>query len=199
MNDWIPGLIDTMGYVGIALLMMIENVFPPLPSEVIIPLAGHGAANGDMSLPGVIVAGSIGSLAGAYLWYLAARWLGGRRVRAFVRRHGRWLTLNPSDIDRINLWFDRFGGISVLLGRLIPTVRTLISVPAGVFGMPHGVFLLLTGIGTTIWTTVLAGMGYWLGTEYDAVGKWLSPVSTVIIAVLAAIYIYRVVTFRPES
>jgi len=199
MSTWITDLIDSMGYVGIAVLMLLENVFPPLPSEVVIPLAGHSAANGDMSLGGVIVAGSIGSLMGAYVWYLAALWLGARRVKAFVGRHSRWLTLNPSDIDRIAGWFKRFGGISVLLGRLVPTVRTLISVPAGVFLMSHGVFLLLTGIGTTIWTTVLAGAGYWLGMEYDAVGKWLSPVSTVVIAVLAVIYIYRVVTFRPES
>ncbi len=199
MFEWITGLVERGSYLGIALLMLLENVFPPIPSELIMPLAGFTAARGDLSLLGVIVAGSIGSLAGALLWYGIGRWLGLDRLKGFAARHGRWLTLSPEDLDQAQGFFTRHGGKAVLLGRLVPGVRTLISVPAGIVGMPLPSFLLWTGIGTVVWTALLAGAGYLLESQYEAVSAWLGPVSNVIVGAIVVFYLYRVVTFRPRG
>jgi membrane protein DedA with SNARE-associated domain len=199
MFEWITGLVERGSYWGIALLMLLENVFPPIPSELIMPLAGFTAARGDLSLLGVIVAGSIGSLAGALLWYGIGRWLGLDRLKGFAARHGRWLTLSPEDLDQAQGFFTRHGGKAVLLGRLVPGVRTLISVPAGIVGMPLPPFLLWTGIGTVVWTALLAGAGYLLESQYEAVSAWLGPVSNVIVGAIVVFYLYRVVTFRPRG
>lgn len=114
--------------------MFLENVFPPIPSEVIMPAAGFAAGQGRLSLIGVIVAGTVGSVAGALFWYYVGKWIGADRLRRWAGRHGRWLTLAPKDIDRVDRWFDQHSGKAVFLGRLVPALRTLISVPAGVFG-----------------------------------------------------------------
>jgi membrane protein DedA with SNARE-associated domain len=197
-EGWIPELLDRMGYVGVALLMLVENVFPPIPSEVVMPYAGYVAANGELSLGGVVVAGIIGSVVGAMPWYGLGWWLGKDRVRRFAERHGRWLTLRPSDVDNILEWFEEKGRIAVLFGRMIPGVRTVISLPAGVSGMSLPRFLLYTTIGSAAWTTGLAVLGWWLGQEWESVGKWLGPISNVILAGALAIYLYRVVRFEPD-
>ncbi len=198
MFEFITGLIAAIGSFGVAILMFLENVFPPIPSELIMPLAGFEAAKGTLSLWGVLVGGIAGSLAGAALWYWIGAQLGAERLRDFSRRHGRWLTLGPEDIDRAAGWFDRHGAMAVLVGRLIPTVRTFVSVPAGVAGMPFGRFLLYSLAGTAIWTTLLALAGYWLRSRYGLVAGWLDPVTTVIVIGLIGGYLYRVVTFRTK-
>ncbi|HEY9550100.1 MAG TPA: DedA family protein [Kiloniellaceae bacterium] len=187
------------GYPAVALLMFLENVFPPIPSEVIMPIAGYAASRGDLSLPLAVLAGAFGSLAGAWLWYGIGHWLGAERLKAWAGRHGRWLTLSPRDVDRADEWFDRHGGKAVLFGRMIPAVRTLISVPAGIAGMPTVPFLIYSTVGTLVWTGALAGLGYALGDQYETVGKWLDPVSKGIVAVLLFGYLWRVVTFKPEQ
>ncbi len=131
MFDWLTGWINETGYVGIAGLMFLENLFPPIPSELIMPLSGYAASHGKLTMPGIVAAGSLGSLAGALFWYGVGRWLGGARIRAFAARHGAWLTMSPDDVDKANRWFCRHGGIAVFIGRLVPAVRTFISVPAG--------------------------------------------------------------------
>ncbi len=136
MFDWITGIVDRTGYLGVALLMFAENLFPPVPSELIMPLAGFAAARGDLSLPLVLAAGVAGSLAGALFWYWIGRKVGADRLKRWAGRHGRWLTLSPGDVDEADAWFDRHGVKAVLLGRLIPAVRTLVSVPAGLAAMP---------------------------------------------------------------
>ena len=196
MFDFIQGVIESVGYVGIAFLMFLENVFPPIPSELIMPLAGFTAARGDLSLWGVLVAGVAGSLAGAYLWYWIGLRIGRARVKRIAARHGRWLTLAPEDIDRAQGWFDRHGGLAVMIGRLIPTVRTSISVPAGVARMNWGVFCIFSAIGTAVWTAVLTAAGYVLEDNYDAVSAWLNPVSTAVVVLLVAAYLWRVATYR---
>jgi membrane protein DedA with SNARE-associated domain len=188
-------LIAQGGYVAIALLMLLENVFPPIPSELIMPLAGFAAARGELSLAGVIAAGSAGSLAGATLWFLVGRWLGTEGLKRWSRRHGRWLTLTPEDVDAADRWFDRHGVWAVLFGRLVPTVRTFISVPAGLSGMAWAPFLAFSAVGTVAWTAFLALAGHALGSRHEAVARWLDPVSLAVVAVVGAIYLYRVVTF----
>lgn len=156
MFDWITGLMERSGYLGVLPLMLAENVFPPIPSELIMPLAGFAAAGGKLTILFVVLAGTAGSLLGALAWYYVGRCLGADRLKRFTARHGRWLTLSPHEIDRAHAWFDRHGAKAVSLGRLIPAVRTLISVPAGVTRMPLARFLGRTVLGTALWTLLLA-------------------------------------------
>lgn len=199
MFDWIIGSIEAGGYLGILLLMLAENVFPPIPSELIMPLAGFAAARGKLDPALVVLAGSAGSLLGAVFWYEVGRRLGGDRLKRFAARHGRWLTLSPGEIDRAEAWFRRHGTRAVLLGRLVPAVRTLISVPAGIVRMPPPTFLAWTTLGTTAWTALLAGAGYLLQNRYALVADYLNPVSNVVVGLIALCYAYRVVTFRPDD
>lgn len=188
--------VDQYGYLGIAILMFAENVFPPIPSELIMPLAGFTAATGEMSLALVIVAGSAGSLAGALLWYYVGLWLGCDRLKRWAARHGHWMTISPREVDTAAKWFNRHGGMAVFLGRLAPAVRTLISVPAGVAEMGLVRFLLFSAVGTVIWTALLAGAGYMLKDRYDQVSGYVQPAGNAIIAVLVLWYVYRVITYR---
>ncbi|MAC12339.1 MAG: alkaline phosphatase [Sphingorhabdus sp.] len=198
MFEWITHLLDQLGYVGIALLMLLENVFPPIPSELIMPLAGFDAARGDMNVYLVILSGSIGSVAGALFWYVIGRWIGEDRLKRFASRHGRLLTLNASEIERVNRWFDMHNEKAVLLGRLVPAVRTLISVPAGIFEMSLGRFLIYSTIGTVGWTALLTFGGYMLGDRYELVQTWINPVSNVIVGVIVLAYLYRVMRWRAD-
>jgi membrane protein DedA with SNARE-associated domain len=137
---------ETLGYAGVAFLMFLENVFPPIPSELIMPLAGFSAARGEMTLWGVIVAGSVGSVLGQYPLYYLGRAVGPERLHRWADRHGKWLTVSGKDIEKAREWLNRRGPIAVLLCRLVPGVRSLISIPrgdeqdvaVGVHGVQHG-------------------------------------------------------------
>jgi membrane protein DedA with SNARE-associated domain len=194
--DWIVSLIDKAGYVGIALLMLLENIFPPIPSELIMPLAGFSAAKGTLSFAGVVISGTIGSVAGAYFWFL----IGPKRLKRFAGRHGRWLTLHPDEVERARAFFARYQIMALFLGRLIPAIRSLISVPAGVNCIPISTFLLWSSLGTALWTLLLTSAGYLLQSQYERVSEWLNPVSNVIFVGLAIWYVYRVIRFKaPEA
>jgi membrane protein DedA with SNARE-associated domain len=199
MFDWMTEFVETTGYVGIALLMLAENVFPPIPSELIMPLAGFSAAQGQLSIIGVALAGIVGSLAGALLWYGVGRWLGCERLKRFAARHGKWLTLSPGEIDQAQSWFNRHGSKAVLIGRVVPGVRTLISVPAGIAEMPLSPFLLYSGLGTALWSTLLAGAGYLLEAKYEAVATYLNPVANIVFGILVMWYLYRLATRRSQD
>ena len=198
MFDWITNLLQETGVWGIALLAFLENLFPPLPSEVIMPLAGFAAARGHQSLLATIAAGTLGSLAGAALWYVVGLRLGRRRVERIAERHGRWLTLSPADLDRAVARFQKHGAAAVLLGRLIPAVRTLISVPAGVAKMHFVQFAFYSALGTSLWTGVLVLAGYLLEAQHGRVSQLLNPVSNAVFLGLAIWYVWRVVTFTAE-
>jgi membrane protein DedA with SNARE-associated domain len=199
MSDWIIGLVDQTGYVGIVLLMLAENVFPPIPSELIMPMAGFVAARDDLTATGVVLAGATGSLLGALLWYQIGRWIGLDRLKRWAGTHGRWLTISPEEVDQAAAWFDRHCGKAVLIDRLIPAVRTLISVPAGVAGMSLARFLAYSAVGTALWTALLAAGGYLPEDQYHRVSNWLNPVSNVILGLIVLGYLYRVATFRRRS
>lgn len=196
MTDWITRLIEQMGYAGIALLMFLENLFPPLPSEVIMPMAGFTAGKGELNIVGVLLAGTAGTLAGALFWYAVARRLGEERLRRWAERHGRWITLSPEEIERLDQWFERHSRWAVPVGHLVPGIRTLISIPAGIFGMGVARFVLLTLLGAGAWTTALGLAGYALGGSYEQVDRYLGPASTAIMAAIFLWYVYRVATFR---
>ena len=195
MFDWILQIIETLGYFGLALLMLIENVFPPIPSEIVMPLAGFLAAQGKFSIIAVILAGSIGSLAGAVFWFFVGKSMGRERLLRFSGRYGRWIALAPADIKRAEDWFNRHGKAAVFIGRLIPGVRSLISVPAGIAKMNFTVFLLYSALGTVLWTGLLTGAGYILKSQYQKVENWINPVSWAVITLLFVWYIYGVITF----
>jgi membrane protein DedA with SNARE-associated domain len=198
MGEWIISLIERMGYLGIALLMFLENLFPPIPSELIMPLSGFTASRGNLNIAGVIFAGTLGSVAGALFWYYVGRWVGEDRLKRWADRHGRWITMTARDVEKADRWFDRHCHWAVLAGRLIPTVRTLISIPAGIFEMGVRRFLIFSTVGTLIWSGALAGAGYALGSQYETVSRYLGPVSTGIVVLIAAAYVYRVATFKPR-
>lgn len=199
MFDWITDLIERTGYFGIFVLTFLENVFPPVPSELIMPLAGYKAAEGSLSLPLVIAAGTAGSLAGASVWFYAGLKLGHQRVRRLAERHGRWLTMSPDDVEQATAWFERHGGPAVLIGRLIPAIRSVISLPAGIARMPLPGFLALSAIGTGLWTTFLVCAGYLLESQHAVVADYLNPVSNAVFAGMALWYIWRVARFKTSD
>jgi membrane protein DedA with SNARE-associated domain len=193
MFEWIRSTIATLGYAGIAALAFLENVFPPIPSELVIPLAGYIAAEGDMRLRWVIASGTLGSLAGGTLWYVVGRKIGERRMRAWVNRSGRWLTLTERDLDRAQGWFQRHGRMAVLFGRMVPGVRTLVSLPAGFGRMPLAEFLLYSLVGTATWTMGLAYAGVLLRANFAAVGDWINLMTNVVLGLIGFVVLRRFV------
>jgi membrane protein DedA with SNARE-associated domain len=193
MDDWVIRVVQRMGYWGIALLTLLENVFPPIPSEVIMPLAGFVSAQGRMSLGWAIAAGSCGSLLGATFWYFVGRKIGRDRLRWWVEAHGKWLTLRTEDIDRAQEWFGRHGGAAVFIGRLVPGLRTWISVPAGLNRMGFWPFALYSAAGTVVWTGFLTVAGYVLENKFEQVDKYVGPVSTALIVLIVVWYLWRLV------
>ncbi|WP_246737169.1 DedA family protein [Methylobacterium sp. DB0501] len=179
--------------------MLLDNVFPPIPSELVMPLAGFVSARGQTSFVGVVISGTAGSLAGALIWYGVGRRLGHERLLRFAARHGRWLTLSPAEVERASAWFVRHGGGAVFLGRMIPGVRSLISVPAGVAGMPLVPFLAYSTMGSAIWTGLLATAGYRLGADYRAVAGFIEPIGNGVLILALALYLYRVLTFNRRA
>jgi membrane protein DedA with SNARE-associated domain len=199
MADFITRTLESLDYAGVALLMVLENLFPPIPSEVVMPSAGAAARAGEASLTGMILAGTLGSVLGTLPWYGAGRWIGTERLQSWVERHGHWLGTDADEIARMDAWFDRYGYWAVFLGRLVPGVRTLISVPAGISEMPMGRYLLATTIGTAAWTALLAGVGYWVEGESDTLARILKLIGMGVIGLLAVLYIIRVVRRRREK
>ncbi len=200
MTEWITRTLTETGYVGVFLLMLAENVFPPIPSELIMPFAGFSAARGHLNPIGVVFAGTLGSLAGALPWYALGRVLGGPRIRRLADRHGRWLTISSDDVERAEAWFASYGRWAVLVGRLVPGVRTLISLPAGMARMNVASFLLYSALGTLVWTALLTAAGYLLEDQHDRVAVYLDPIAKIVFALIVASYLYRLVTHKgPRS
>lgn len=199
MSDWVIGFVEERGYFGILLLMVAENVFPPLPSELIVPFAGFVAARGELNFVGVVIAASLGSAIGALPWYAAGRWLGCERLKRFAARHGQWLTMTPKQIDRVQRWFHDRGPLVLVFGRLVPALRTLISLPAGISGLPLGKFIAWTLVGTTLWTGALTAAGFLMKDSYERISSWLNPLTTAIMVGLVLWYVLRVVRYHGKG
>jgi membrane protein DedA with SNARE-associated domain len=195
MAQWIIDFIEEHGYLAIVLLMLLENVFPPIPSEFIVPFGGFVSSQGELSLVGVVLAGTAGSLLGTLPWYWAGRRIGHHRLRAWARQHGRWVAVSPEDVDKANRWFEQHSGRAVFLGRLVPALRSVISAPAGVAAMPLPRFLLWSTAGSLLWVTALAAAGHALGGQYELVMRWMEPVSRVVLGMAVAAYVWRVWRF----
>ncbi len=191
MSDWVIRLIDTTGYFGVFVLMLLETVFPPVPSEVIMPVAGLRAATGPMSLVGVIASGSAGAMTGNLFWFLVARSVGHRRFREFIDRKGRWLTMDWYDVEKVERLFGRFGPVVVAVGRLIPTIRSVVSIPAGLVHMRLTRFLVWSTLGTAAWSGLLASAGYGLGHRFERVEQVMGPISSAIFGGILLFYVWR--------
>ena len=177
-----------LGYVAIFATMFLENLFPPIPSEMIMPLGGFYVQQGKLALLPVVIAG-LGTVLGALPWYGLGRLINEERLEQWLERHGRWIGISANDLKRSRIWFNRYGTALVFWGRLVPGVRTLISVPAGMELMPFTPFLLWTTGGSLIWVLILTLSGLALGSGYDNVELWLEPVAKAVkvILVIAAL------------
>jgi membrane protein DedA with SNARE-associated domain len=196
MQDWIVRLIDWGGYAGIFLLSLAETIIVPLPSELILPVAGMRAANGPLDIGGVIVASSAGSMTGNAIWYFAARSVGLDRLQGFIDRHGRWFGIEWRDVEQVRRLFGRFGPAIVFAGRLLPGVRTFISIPAGVARMPVPPFLFWSTIGTAVFAATFAGAGYAAGKQLRWIDQLAGPVASAALVVLVLLYLWRQLTWE---
>jgi membrane protein DedA with SNARE-associated domain len=188
---WAEGIIESLGEIGVALVILIETVIPPIPSELLLPLAGKLVADGKFNFVTMLIAATIGSVAGATLLYGIARWAGERRVDRWIDRYGKWLLVTRDDMQRSRDWFGRHGNLTVLIARVIPGLRSLVSIPAGLASMPLGKFLLFTTIGSFAWNLILISAGVFLGSQYEIVEQWLDPISPVIyILVIGAVLFF---------
>jgi len=184
IKDWVQSLISTVGYPGLALVMFLENVFPPIPSEVILPLAGWLTLVGRFSMFWVTVVGMVGSVAGALVFYGLGRIFGEKRLRDLVDRYGRWVLLSAEDIDRSETWFKRYGEYVIFFGRMVPIIRSVISIPAGLAAMPLLRFCFYTGLGTALWSFTLAYAGRLLGANWPLVEGWINRYQDVVMVLL---------------
>jgi membrane protein DedA with SNARE-associated domain len=188
--EWVNSLMSGMGYLGIGLLMFLENLFPPIPSELIMPLAGFTVAQGKMNFVLAVAAGTIGTMLGTYAWYYLGVLVDYQRLTKLTDRYGKWIGVSAKEIDRVNAWFNKHGRKAVFFGRMVPGIRTLISLPAGMNRMPFLEFTLYSTIGTLLWTLALTGGGFLLGDNYTQIEKYLAPVSKLVLFGLIGLFGY---------
>ncbi|MCM3553664.1 DedA family protein [Janibacter melonis] len=184
--DWVLSVMESVGGPGIALAIFLENVFPPVPSEVVLPLAGFTAANGEYTIVEAIAWATLGSVTGALLLYAIGAVVGMDRLRLVAQKMP---LVDVSDVDKTDVWFSKHGSKAVFFGRLIPGIRSLISIPAGVDRMPMGRFVLMTLAGSALWNTALVSAGYALGSRYHLVEQYIDPISKVVYALIIVTFL----------
>ena len=199
MLEFITNTISSLGYIGIAFLMALENIIPPIPSELIMPLAGFTVTQGKMNFILVIIAGTIGSVVGTMPWYFLGKSWGLKRTMNIADRYGKWLTLSGKDVAQANDWFNRRGNTAIAFGRLIPGIRTYISLPAGISKMPLLPYLIYSTLGSLFWVTLLTGAGYIFGANYELVGKYMKPFSIFVLIVVISTVIYWIIKRKKSS
>lgn len=187
ITSWALDLVERLGYAGVAFAVALENVFPPIPSEAILPMAGFLVGQGRFTFPAVVLAATIGSVVGALILYALGYFFGEEKLRYLFRKFGKFALLDEQDLDKAKEWFERHGPRAVLICRLVPIVRSLISVPAGLVKMSLGTFILYTTIGSGIWNTLLITGGWVLGNEWESVEGYVSYIEYAAIATILAI------------
>jgi membrane protein DedA with SNARE-associated domain len=186
LTDWVVDVIKAIGYLGVALLVATESVFPPIPSEVVLPAAGLAASRGEANVVLMIVAATIGSVLGAWILYLLSAAIGEVRLQALVARYGRWIGVKPKDLARAESWFDDHSNTAVLICRCVPLIRSLVSIPAGFRRMNPVQFTIYTAIGSVIWNALLIGAGFKLGDRWEMVGEWVGVLQYVVVVAILA-------------
>ena len=199
MGQFVINLIAASGYWGIAFLMALENVVPPIPSELIMGLGGIAVSRGQMNIALLLIAGTVGSVAGNCFWYWIGRTVGVDRLKPFVDRWGRWLTVDWEEVRKVERFFRKHGGWMVFVCRFLPTFRTMISLPAGMTRMGLFRFLSWTSAGTLIWNGVLVAAGYYLGKQFSQIDQVIGPVTIGIVALVVLWYLWRVFTWKPAA
>jgi membrane protein DedA with SNARE-associated domain len=196
MIEWVTGIVAAGGWPGVLALMFLENLFPPIPSELIMPLAGFAAARGQMSFTLAVLAGIVGTLLGNAFWYELSRAIGSARIRPLFARYGRWFAVDDKDFDKAEATLKKYGPFALFFGRLLPGIRTVISIPAGLALIPRQVFYVWTALGSAIWIMFLTSAGYWMEEHYDKVEAWLSPLSYVVVGGIVAAYAWHIWSTR---
>lgn len=199
MVAWLERTVDALGYPGIALLTFLENVFPPIPSEVVMPLAGFAASRGELSFVGVVIAGVVGAVSGAVVLYYVGQRIGEDRVKGWADQYGDRLVVSSKDIEKATRWFNRYGDAAVFISRVVPGVRSLISIPAGVARMGLAAFLFYSSLGMAVWATFLASLGYLLGESYILVERYLGPAGYVVFALIVLAFVVWLVRRKREA
>lgn len=199
MAEWIYEIVRQGGYFGIVLLMALENIIPPIPSEVIMGLGGIAVARGHMAFWPLLLWGTVGSALGNYVLFLIADRMGYERLRPFIDRWGRWLTLEWHDVEVAGKFLRHHGHWVVFVFRFMPMFRSMISVPAGLAHMGHARFLLFTAAGASIWNALLILGGRWLGNTLAQAEQWFGWVTLAVAVVSIAFYLWRVATWKPKE
>lgn len=199
MHEWVLRLIESGGYWGIFLLMALENIVPPIPSELIMGLSGVSVSRGSFEFWPLLLVGTAGTTAGNYFWYFVGDRFGYERLKPVINRWGRWLTVEWDDIERASAFFRRHGHWVLFVVRFSPFMRTIISLPAGLTHMPLWKFSVFTFAGSLIWNGMLLKGGEMLGTRFEDAQKWIGYI--VIASTLAGIawYVHRVLTWKPKT
>ena len=187
LATWVQDVIEQLGYVGVALLVVAENVFPPIPSEIVLPFAGFVAQRGSESVVIMILAATIGSVVGALIMYWIAAVIGDERLHAFTRRFGKWVQIREVDLTRAEEWFDRHATSAVLLGRCVPLIRSVVSIPAGIRRMKLVPYIAYTFAGSLVWNILLIGAGALLCDNWERVGSYVGVFQWVVIALVIAV------------
>ena len=207
LANWVQDVINQFGYLGVALLVVIENVFPPIPSEIVLPFAGFvaqqgasavnataGAAQSDTTVVGMMIAATVGSVVGALILYFVSAAIGPERLRQFVERFGKWFGVKSADLVRAEEWFDRRSVVAVLVGRCVPLIRSIVSIPAGFRRMKLTSFVVLTAIGSAVWNIALIGAGAVLGDQWERVGEYVGVFQWLVIAAVLLLLVRFVVS-----
>ncbi len=184
---WVEQIISSMGYVGLYLVMFLENVFPPIPSEVVLPLAGSLTLTGRFSIFWITIIGMLGSLSGAFLFYGLGKWLGEPRVRTIMEKYGRYALLSTNDLDRSLEWFDKYDDWVIFFSRMVPIVRSLISIPAGIAAMDITKFSFFTILGTALWSLLLALGGRLLGEQWPLIAEFINTYQNIVLGITVTI------------
>lgn len=199
---WIENLIASIGYPGIVLVMAIENIFPPIPSELVLPFAGSLSAKGEMNFWAVVAAGTVGALIGAIVLYGVGYFAREAGVRKLVANYGKYLFVSEGDLDRAAGWFEKYGELIIFFGRLIPLIRSIISIPAGYTRMNPVRFLIYTTLGTTVWNLILAYAGWLLGENWEDILAFMDTYQYATLGVLAfaviAFFVWRITKHRRQ-
>ena len=199
MIDWAADFIDAIGLIGVAALVALENVFPPIPSELVLLLTGFNVSDARFGYVGAVVFATIGSVAGAYFLYGIGRLLNEQRLEAFLAGIGRFVGLKKSDVHKGFVWFERHGSAVVLFGRLIPVVRSVVSIPAGANKMPLARFTILTALGSFAWNAVWIAIGWGLGDQWEKAGTWGDYIQYGAIVLIVIVTIALVVKARRKN
>ena len=180
---WVESIISTMGYPGLYFVMFMENVFPPIPSEVVLPLAGSLSIKGDFTIALITIVGMLGSLTGAFLFYGIGKWVGEERIRAFIDKYGRFALLSVDDFDTSLKWFDKYDEWVIFFSRMVPIVRSLISIPAGIASMNLAKFSIYTILGTALWSFILSFAGRLLGEQWPVITDFINTYQNIVLVV----------------